>query len=365
MHGRWRPATCLLLTGLFTLGIVATAVAESSVGADVDVHRVAATDTRTEDAAVAPRIPDALAIGGRGTLYVIDSQRDQVLARHGGDNWSVIAGSGCRGFSGDGGPATKACLRLTDLSGIAVASDGTIYVSDTGNDRVRAIRGGIIRTILGNGQAPSPIVNPRSGPLRGFAPTSGPSLALGSPTGVAWFDGRLYVAASYIVELSRRIASWIAGGKLLAAPGGQLLESQFDGSSGIAVNGARDLFVVNPTSFGLAEIEADGKSVELGRSVGFGAPDKAVISTGSDGTVFVAGLNGLYRVEGSETPVRIAVHLVSALGSGSMGFVPYGIGVANNNEIYLSTNPTPQWTSEAAIVAVLNEKSVHALWSRR
>ena len=51
---------------------------------------------------------------------------------------TTLAGTGVSGFSGDGGPATSALLR--NPYGVAVANDGTIYIADTYNNRVRIIR---------------------------------------------------------------------------------------------------------------------------------------------------------------------------------------------------------------------------------
>lgn len=50
---------------------------------------------------------------------------------------SALAGSGQAGFSGDGGPATQASFNSP--AGIVFGSDGTFYIADSGNDRIRSV----------------------------------------------------------------------------------------------------------------------------------------------------------------------------------------------------------------------------------
>src|SRR5579859_4598962 len=52
---------------------------------------------------------------------------------------STIAGTGERGFAGDGGPATEA--QMNEPYGIVIDRTGTIYVADRLNKRVRRIDG--------------------------------------------------------------------------------------------------------------------------------------------------------------------------------------------------------------------------------
>jgi hypothetical protein len=75
----------------------------------------------------------------------------------------AIAGTGSRGFSGDGGPATSATLDFRAGTAVAVDSAGNVAVADSGNTRVRLVAArtgsfygqsmtaGDIYTIAGNG----------------------------------------------------------------------------------------------------------------------------------------------------------------------------------------------------------------------
>lgn len=94
--------------------------------------------------------PTALAVDRVGNLYITDSF-NSVVRRVSPDGLiSTVAGVGRSGFSGDGGPATSAELARPD--GIAVAVDGTLYVADRFNSRIRKISpDGTIATIAGIG----------------------------------------------------------------------------------------------------------------------------------------------------------------------------------------------------------------------
>src|SRR5689334_291209 len=66
---------------------------------------------------------------------------------------STVAGTGAPGFSGDGGPATKAQLRQPHS--IVLDRDGTLLICDIGNQRIRRLHfdTGTIETYAGTGDA--------------------------------------------------------------------------------------------------------------------------------------------------------------------------------------------------------------------
>lgn len=76
---------------------------------------------------------------------------------------TTFAGTGAKGFSGDGGPAAKA--QINDPFGLVRGPDGALYFCDTDNQRVRRIAlDGTISTVAGNG-------------TKGYSGDGGPALA--------------------------------------------------------------------------------------------------------------------------------------------------------------------------------------------
>jgi sugar lactone lactonase YvrE len=78
-------------------------------------------------------------IGPDGSLYVADTMNDCIRRIDAAGIIHTAAGvCGDRGFDGDGGPPTEA--HLDRPYGIEVADDGTLYVADTHNHRIRVVR---------------------------------------------------------------------------------------------------------------------------------------------------------------------------------------------------------------------------------
>lgn len=106
--------------------------------------------------------PTALALDGAGNLYITEKLNGVVRRLAPDGTITTVAGTGRLSFSGDGGPATEASLQWPD--GVAVAEDGTLYVNDGANFRVRRITpDGIIETVAGRG-------------AKGLAGVGGPAL---------------------------------------------------------------------------------------------------------------------------------------------------------------------------------------------
>ena len=97
--------------------------------------------------------PRALDFDGRHSLYLALREGNAVyrvdLRKQ---TLHHLAGTGKKGFTGNGGPAKQATL--SGPKGIAIAPNGDVYLADTESHTVRVIRAatGIIETVVGDGQ---------------------------------------------------------------------------------------------------------------------------------------------------------------------------------------------------------------------
>ncbi|HJZ95294.1 MAG TPA: protease pro-enzyme activation domain-containing protein, partial [Candidatus Solibacter sp.] len=95
--------------------------------------------------------PAGITIDRQGNLYIAESTPSDLTCIRKVTPAGIIttiAGGTNRGYSGDGGPAIKA--QLNNPTGLAVDSQGTLYVADTGNSCIRKIAGGVITTVAGS-----------------------------------------------------------------------------------------------------------------------------------------------------------------------------------------------------------------------
>jgi len=81
--------------------------------------------------------PEHLSVDPEGTIYLADTYNHRIRMIDAEGIVTTIAGTGTPSFSGDGGPALEA--QLSEPSGVAVRPDGVIYIADSGNNRVRAV----------------------------------------------------------------------------------------------------------------------------------------------------------------------------------------------------------------------------------
>jgi RHS repeat-associated protein len=91
--------------------------------------------------------PYGIRVSELGEIYFTDSQNSLIRKIDVNGNISIIAGTGISGYSGDNGPAVNATLSAP--SGLAIAADGSIFIADTNNYKIRKISStGVISTFI-------------------------------------------------------------------------------------------------------------------------------------------------------------------------------------------------------------------------
>lgn len=126
------------------------------VDSDGIIHTVAGTGnggyTGNGDPAVTADIygPGRIAVGPDGTIYFTESGKHALRCIYPNGIIDAVAGTGTAGFSGDNGPAVEA--ELNKPSDVAVGRDGSLFIADALNGRVRKVgTDGIITTVAGGG----------------------------------------------------------------------------------------------------------------------------------------------------------------------------------------------------------------------
>jgi sugar lactone lactonase YvrE len=96
--------------------------------------------------------PADVAVDATGNLYIADTYHDRIRKVNTSGTITTIAGNGTQGFSGDGGDATAAALHYP--TGVAADAAGNVYIADTYNHRIRKVSpDGKITTIAGSSAA--------------------------------------------------------------------------------------------------------------------------------------------------------------------------------------------------------------------
>jgi DNA-binding beta-propeller fold protein YncE len=285
--------------------------------------------------------PFGVAIDQAGNLYFSDKEKGRVFVRRKDGKLNVAAGTGVTSFSGDGGPATAACLH--QVHGLAVDAKGNLYICDAGNRRIRRVDSkGVITTLIGTGERASlplhrfpatglpasevTFVDPLfmtfdasgllwisdtvAGRVYAFDPiTMRVRVALDSsqggpvsPGGVAMVDDRLFVidrARKWIMTMdgkSGRVEGWLGGMK-------HEPRCDFADPWDLVSDGKGFLYVSDNLSHQIIRIEISTKRAEVYAGSGFapaggkvdGADARKVVfenptglAMGSDGTLYVS-----------------------------------------------------------------------------
>ena len=186
--------------------------------------------------------PYEIRFDDQGNMYFVEMQNHlvrRVDAKTG--TIATIAGTGQPGYGGDGGPATKAMFKQPHS--IALDHNGSLYVADIGNHRIRRIdlKSGNIESVAGNGEK----ALPKDGQSAKNTPVLGPRALFidGTTMWIALREGH----SVWRIELDewkwRHVAG--SGQRGYRGDGGPAQHATFDGPKGIAVGPDKNVYVAD------------------------------------------------------------------------------------------------------------------------
>jgi len=268
--------------------------------------------------------PLGLAIDNNSNLYVADGNNHKIRKITPLGQVSTYAGTGTSG-SNEGAFSVATFNTPTDL---AIANDGSIYVSDRGNNKIRKIIGGLVSTYAGSGS---------SGDID--APTI--TATFNSPRGLAIDGSGNIFVADFGNNKIRKIntaglVTTYAGngtaGNINSTPG----SSSFNGPIDVAVDTTNNVFVSDRNNHCIRLIEYNGNVKTLagtgivgstngvGTNARFNAPNGLLIY--NNGTLLVSELN------------NVLIRKISLFGFAVSPNLPVGLSINNNGQI--SGTPT-------------------------
>jgi streptogramin lyase len=203
--------------------------------------------------------PYGLELDSDGNLFIVDRLNfciRRVDAKTG--TIATIAGTGGKsGFAGDDGPATDALL--VEPNGLCLDGKGKLYVADVAGHRVRVVdlKSGRIATLLGNGK----------GVTAGDGATVKEATTFG-PRAVAFASGKLYVVERNghclrVVDVGTGAVDRFAGTgkKGYTGDGGKAADATFDGPKEIDIDADGNVYVVDTENEAIRRIDAKTRIV--------------------------------------------------------------------------------------------------------
>ncbi|MGV3661795.1 MAG: hypothetical protein ACO1TE_16535 [Prosthecobacter sp.] len=206
-------------------------------------------------------LPHELRFDARGDLYIVDMTNHAVRKIDMQTNIiTTIAGTGKKGYSGDGGPADKA--EFSQPHSIQFGPDGSLYVCDIGNHVIRRIdmTTGTISTFAGTGK---PGATPDGAPITG-TPLKGPRSLDFDKAGNLWLATREgNQVFKFDLKANKIHHAAGTGKKGFTGNGGPAKDATLSGPKGISIDAEGNVWLADCESHSIRMIDAKTGKLEL------------------------------------------------------------------------------------------------------
>ena len=261
--------------------------------------------------------PMGIAIDTEGTIFVVDSANYVIRKITSAGVVSTFAGSGIGGFA-DG---IASVAQFNGIDGLAVDTAGNVYVADTNNHRIRKISAaGVVSTLAGSTQ--------------GYANGTGTAARFNNPSGVAVdAAGNVFVTDTFNYRIRKitpaGVVSTLAGSGVVGFANGSGTAAQFNKTYGIAVNDTGSIFVADALNHRVRKITASGVVTTFAGSVyGYANGNGTTAKFSYPYGITVDATDNVYVTDAEDNRIRkitIAGMVSTLAGSGIGGFAD-GIG---------------------------------------
>ena len=204
--------------------------------------------------------PFGLGVDSSGAFHFVEMTGERVRRLSVNRLVTTTAGTGGKGFSGDGGPAINA--QFNGMHHLLIAPNNDIFVADTWNNRVRKIdaRTGAIRTIAGTGAPGQKVFDGDGGPatLAHFGGIY--CLALDRP-GENLFLADLDNRRIRAVNLKTGLVRTVAGNGKQGVPedGADAANSPLVDPRAVAVDAKGNIYILERSANALRLVDVDGR----------------------------------------------------------------------------------------------------------
>ncbi len=202
--------------------------------------------------------PYEVRLDRNGNVYWVE-MRNHLVRRLSAQDRTVatIAGNGKAGFSGDNGPASRA--ELNQPHSIQFDRQGNLYICDIGNHRIRKVdaQSGVITTFAGNGQR---LKTPDGAAIAGV-PLHGPRAIDFDGDGNMWLALR-EGNAIYKIDMSAGTIHHVAGSGAKGRQDGPAREATLSGPKGISVGPDGHIYFADTESHTIRRVNVQSNSVE-------------------------------------------------------------------------------------------------------